>query len=637
MVTAAGVVGRVLYGLLFVVGVPLALAAWAHHLEPVVPLPVPPAPGLGVAAAVVGLALLATGIADLMRRGLGLPMNAFPPRLFVRTGIYRWIRNPIYVGFGLAVAGVSLARESAAGLWVVTPVTVLGMLALVWGYERHDLLARFGPAALDPPLLSLPRDVDGPPTPSQRAAVYVWVLLPWLAAFYGVQALGRAPDVFTTVLPVERGWPVMQWTEAVYVLAYVIVPTAPLVALGARGLRRFAVSGLVGTIVVTLLWLVIPAVISTRPFEPSGVWGRLLAFEQASTRGVAALPAFHVLWALIAGMAAPLAVLLAVYLVLLQTNLALALRSTVFGLVALVALVLALSADGRRAAALSAPARALALAFLAWSGWSAVSLLWSADPVYSLGELKTDVLELGVGCGAMLLCVRRDLTFRRFVVTVLAAFAVLAIAAIGMRLATGTWNDKLLHHGVGTWSTHVVIVAPTIALLRAPPPAGFGREPAASACAFALVAVALASAKVSENRMVWPALIASLAVIAAAGAWRWPERWRAHPARRLAAVAALTLAMVAAFVDVATMKAESTQAPPPSIGRSVAEDPRLAIWTEVRDRIAERPWVGHGYGKEIVGASLATRLGDHNERHYGTLPRGLALDAILERANPALV
>ena len=301
MVTTAGLLGRVLYGLLFVVVVPLALALWAARLEPVVPLRVPAAPALGVAAAALGLVLLALGIADLIRRGRGLPMNAFPPRLFVRAGVYRWIRNPIYVGFGLSVAGVALARGSAAGLWVVAPITVLGMLALVWGYERHDLVARFGPSALDPPLLSLPRDVDGPPTPSQRAAVYVWVLLPWLAAFYGVQALGRAPDVFTTVLPVERGWPVLQWTEALYVLAYVTVPTAPLVALGARGLRRFAVAGIVGTLVVTLLWLVIPAVISTRPFEPSGTLGRLLAFEQASTRGVAALPVFHVLWALIAG------------------------------------------------------------------------------------------------------------------------------------------------------------------------------------------------------------------------------------------------------------------------------------------------------------------------------------------------
>lgn len=246
-----------------VVVVPLALALWAARLEPVVPLRVQAAPALGVAAAALGLVLLALGIADLIRRGRGLPMNAFPPRLFVRAGVYRWIRNPIYVGFGLSVAGVALARRSAAGLWVVAPITVLGMLALVWGYERHDLVARFGPSALDPPLLSLPRDVDGPPTPSQRAAVYVWVLLPWLAAFYGVQALGRAPDVFTTVLPVERGWPVLQWTEALYVLAYVTVPTAPLVALGARGLRRFAVAGIVGTLVVTLLWLVIPTVIGT--------------------------------------------------------------------------------------------------------------------------------------------------------------------------------------------------------------------------------------------------------------------------------------------------------------------------------------------------------------------------------------
>ena len=106
-----------------------ALAAWAHQLEPVVPLPVPPAPGLGVAVAVVGLALLATGIADLIRRGLGLPMNAFPPRLFVRTGVYRWIRNPIYVGFGLAVAGVSLAT-------LLTLFVVPAFYKLLAGFTR---------------------------------------------------------------------------------------------------------------------------------------------------------------------------------------------------------------------------------------------------------------------------------------------------------------------------------------------------------------------------------------------------------------------------------------------------------------------------------------------------------------------
>lgn len=299
MVTVAGLVGRLLYGTLFVVVVPVALAAWAVGLDAVVPLPAPRAPLWGALVAAMGGALLAAGILDLIRRGQGLPMNAFPPRLFVRTGIYRWLRNPIYVGFGLIAAGIAVATGSPAGVWLVTPVTALGMLALVWGYERHDLVARFGPSVMDPPLLSLPRPRDGPPSPAERAAVYVWVMLPWLVAFYALQALGRPPDAFSVALPFERAWPVVQWTEAVYVSSYVLVPAAPLLALGARGLRRLAISGAAGTIVVTLLWLVIPVAATNRPFDPAGSMGRLLAWEQAQSAGVAAFPAFHVLWALL--------------------------------------------------------------------------------------------------------------------------------------------------------------------------------------------------------------------------------------------------------------------------------------------------------------------------------------------------
>ena len=299
VVTLGGLIGRLLYGGLFVVVVPLSLAAWAISLEPVVPLGAAHAPRLGALVAVAGLVLLGLGIVDLITRGQGLPMNAFPPRVFVRSGIYRWLRNPIYVGFGLLMTGVSLVTASAAGLWVVTPVTVLAMLALVWGYERHDLLARFGPAGLEAPLLSLPRAVARRPSAAERAAVYLWVMVPWLIAYFSVQALGPAPDAFSLALPFELAWPVVQWTEALYVSAYLFVPTAPLLALSARGLRRLAVSGAAGTIVVTLLWLVVPVTATNRPFDADGVLGQLLAWEQATSRGVAAFPAFHVLWALL--------------------------------------------------------------------------------------------------------------------------------------------------------------------------------------------------------------------------------------------------------------------------------------------------------------------------------------------------
>ncbi len=39
----------------------------------------------------------------------------------------------------------------------------------------------------------------------------------------------------------------------------------------------------------------------------------------------------------------------------------------------------------------------------------------------------------------------------------------------------------------------------------------------------------------------------------------------------------------------------------------------------------------------VAEAFIVSRLGDRSERHYGTLPRGLGLNQILERANPGLV
>ena len=205
--------------------------------------------------------------------------------------------------------------------------------------------------------------------------------------------------------------------------------------------------------------------------------------------------------------------------------------------------------------------------------------------------------------------------FRRYVVTILAAFAVLALASLGLALASTPWDDKLMHHGVGTWSTHLVIVAPLILLLRAPVRAGFGEGGKATLVAVALVVLLLGSAYATENRMVWPALFASLAVVGAGSALRWPRPWRERGGARTLAFVVLAIAIGLAFFDVATRKAESSQAPPVSIERSVAEDPRLAIWPLVRDRIAERPWVGHGYGKEILGPELARVLDDPTLTH----------------------
>ena len=77
------VVGRILYGSLFAVILPLGLLAWAKATEGVVGLPAIQNVWVGCALSVLGLAFMVGASLSLWRDGGGLPMNAYPPPRFV--------------------------------------------------------------------------------------------------------------------------------------------------------------------------------------------------------------------------------------------------------------------------------------------------------------------------------------------------------------------------------------------------------------------------------------------------------------------------------------------------------------------------------------------------------------------------
>lgn len=136
--------GKAAYAAAFVVALPLALMEWARATERLVTLPAVRWMTAGWAIAGAGVLLVLTGMRDLWVHGGGLPMNAAPPPRYVARGSYALLPHPIYTGFCAACVGVSLASGSASGLWLVSPVAVLGCVALVLGYEHHDLRERFG-------------------------------------------------------------------------------------------------------------------------------------------------------------------------------------------------------------------------------------------------------------------------------------------------------------------------------------------------------------------------------------------------------------------------------------------------------------------------------------------------------------
>jgi protein-S-isoprenylcysteine O-methyltransferase Ste14 len=78
-------------------------------------------------------------------RGRGTPSPTDPPKELVVTGLYRHIRNPIYVGVVIILLGHVLWHPSRSILWMPLIVAVASHL-FVTLYEEPHLRKTFGAA-----------------------------------------------------------------------------------------------------------------------------------------------------------------------------------------------------------------------------------------------------------------------------------------------------------------------------------------------------------------------------------------------------------------------------------------------------------------------------------------------------------
>jgi protein-S-isoprenylcysteine O-methyltransferase Ste14 len=80
----------------------------------------------------VAVALFLYAVRTLRTTGTPVPGNR-PTTTIVRTGPYRWSRNPIYLSFSLLQLGIAFWVNS---LWLV--VTLIPAVALMFGVSRTD-------------------------------------------------------------------------------------------------------------------------------------------------------------------------------------------------------------------------------------------------------------------------------------------------------------------------------------------------------------------------------------------------------------------------------------------------------------------------------------------------------------------
>jgi protein-S-isoprenylcysteine O-methyltransferase Ste14 len=93
----------------------------------------------------LGAALLGACIFEFARSGRGTLSPLDPPRQLVVRGLYRYVRNPMYLSVTIIVLGEFLVTGSSA-LAVYWAIWFLCANLFVMGYEEPTLRREFGPS-----------------------------------------------------------------------------------------------------------------------------------------------------------------------------------------------------------------------------------------------------------------------------------------------------------------------------------------------------------------------------------------------------------------------------------------------------------------------------------------------------------
>jgi protein-S-isoprenylcysteine O-methyltransferase Ste14 len=127
-------------------------------------LALPPLRAIGVLLVFAGSFILMDSFARFALKGLGAPAPVFPPRHLVVNGLYRYVRNPMYVAVVSVIIGQGFffgnlrVLEYGVVVWFCFQLFVLG-------YEQPTLRAKFGAEYEDfcahPPLDSASATVAG--------------------------------------------------------------------------------------------------------------------------------------------------------------------------------------------------------------------------------------------------------------------------------------------------------------------------------------------------------------------------------------------------------------------------------------------------------------------------------------------
>jgi protein-S-isoprenylcysteine O-methyltransferase Ste14 len=249
---------KYLYGMIFVVLLPALLLYWSFAMGNLVKWPVPHWPVVSAVCLSGGIFLVLKGIFDIHKYGKGLPMNAYPPRVFVTQGVYAWFPHPIYFGAISLSLGAALWSQSSGGLYIITPVLALMIISLIYGYERFGIKKIRGNSAVHyNPVFGLPPSDTQRVSWIKKIAMLGLIFIPWLTSGYLIDyARGDENGGAFAKLPDISRW--QDGVSVIWILPYLYIALMILLARTGRSLFHKVITGILATAAGIYLYLVLP-------------------------------------------------------------------------------------------------------------------------------------------------------------------------------------------------------------------------------------------------------------------------------------------------------------------------------------------------------------------------------------------
>ena len=97
----------------------------------------------GLSLALAGALIYVRCVWDFAHRGRGTPAPIDAPRVLVVEGLYRYVRNPMYLGVLLVISGGAIFLESMPVAIYATGWFLIVHAFVVW-YEEPTLTEKFG-------------------------------------------------------------------------------------------------------------------------------------------------------------------------------------------------------------------------------------------------------------------------------------------------------------------------------------------------------------------------------------------------------------------------------------------------------------------------------------------------------------